>query len=135
MDFLGSGGVVLIVLAVLWLGFLTPSGQRGLQDREPRTKRARSTTKNVRSSRKTTNLPRYQVITRVQDHEIAQKVEEKPAEKVIINRLPDPLSARLGTLENVKWAEVLLLENAREEKEKISSESLDEILQRRRSNG
>jgi hypothetical protein len=38
-------------------------------------------------------------------------------------------------LENVKWAEVVPLEEVREEKEKISSETLDEILQRRRSNG
>jgi hypothetical protein len=35
----------------------------------------------------------------------------------------------------VKWADVVPLENAREEKEKVSSETLDEILKRRRANG
>ncbi len=135
MDFLGSGGVVLLVLAVLWLGFLTPSGQKGLQDREPRAKRQARTVKTAAPSRKTNTLPRYRVTIGLQASQVAEKVEEKAAETVIINRLPDPLSARLGTLENVKWADVLPLENAREEKEKVSSESLDEILKRRRANG
>jgi len=54
---------------------------------------------------------------------------------VIVNRLPDPLSARLGKIESVKWAEILELDDARKEKENISSESLDEIMRRRRSNG
>ena len=135
MDFLGSGGVVLLVLAVLWLGFLTPSGQKGLQDREPRAKRQARTLKTAPSRSKTPNLPRYRVITGVQASQVAEKVVEKAAETVVVNRLPDPLSARLGTLENVKWADVVPLENAREEKEKVSSETLDEILRRRRANG
>jgi len=135
MDFLGSGGVVLLVLAVLWLGFLTPSGQKGLQDREPRAKRQARSLKTAPSRSKTPNLPRYRVITGVQASQVAEKVAEKAAETVVVNRLPDPLSARLGTLENVKWADVVTLENAREEKEKVSSETLDEILKRRRANG
>jgi hypothetical protein len=52
-----------------------------------------------------------------------------------MNRLPDPLSARLGKIEDVKCADIHELENARKEKENISSENLDEIMRRRRSNG
>jgi hypothetical protein len=135
MEFLGSGGIVLVVLAVLWLGFLTPTGQKGLQDRQPRAKRQARSLKTVAVSRKTRNLPRYRVITGVQAGSITEKIVEKAAEKVIISPLPDPLSARLGTLENVSWAEVHPIEKLREEKEKVSAESLDEILKRRRSNG
>ena len=62
--------------------------------------------------------------------------EALPAvEKVVINRLPDPLSARLGKIESVNWADVVELNDARKEKENISSENLDEIMRRRRSNG
>jgi hypothetical protein len=68
---------------------------------------------------------------------IAQVAEVKQvqAEKVSVNRLPDPLSARLGKIESVQWAEVRELKDAREVKESLSSKSLDEILERRRSNG
>jgi len=59
----------------------------------------------------------------------------KTSQKVVVNRLPDPLSARLGKIESVQWAQVHELEDARAEKEQLSSENLDEILRRRRSNG
>jgi hypothetical protein len=62
-------------------------------------------------------------------------VAPEQAAKVEVNRLPDPLSARLGKIENVQWAEVRDLSEAREVKENVSSKSLDEILERRRSNG
>jgi hypothetical protein len=62
-------------------------------------------------------------------------VELEQLEKVEVNRLPDPLSARLGKIENVQWAEVRELFQTRDVKENVSSKSLDEILERRRSNG
>jgi hypothetical protein len=92
---------------------------------------------------KVANTPRIQFRTQQNpwfqaDVEGIAKQEEttvQPAAKVEVNRLPDPLSARLGKIENVQWAEVRELDQAREVKEKLSSETLDEILERRRSNG
>jgi hypothetical protein len=138
MEFTGTGGILLLVVAVLWLGFMTPSGKRGIRDRSE--ERA-----NRRSMRR---APAVQVKNVIKEETTNAWFEEKaeveveslpeaaPAvEKVVINRLPDPLSARLGKIESVKWAQVVELEDARKEKENISSENLDEIMRRRRSNG
>jgi hypothetical protein len=139
MEITGTGGLLLLVIAVLWLGFLTPSGKSGLGDL---TKRRRRVERAVVPP-KVANTPRIQFRTQQNpwfqaDVEGIAKQEEttvQPAAKVEVNRLPDPLSARLGKIENVQWAEVRELDQAREVKEKLSSETLDEILERRRSNG
>lgn len=138
MEFTGTGGILLLVVAVLWLGFMTPSGKRGINDHN----QARSTRKATRRApavqvRKETPqvlvTPWFetQVISEVKSLSKALPI----VEKVVVNRLPDPLSARLGKIENVRWAEILELEDARKEKENISSENLDDIMRRRRSNG
>ncbi|NBR64784.1 MAG: hypothetical protein EBT65_02370 [Actinobacteria bacterium] len=139
MEITGSGGILLLIVAVLWLGFMTPSGKRGLADRKPKRNRQRniritndSTAQNTRPV-----TPRqaswYQASTATADESLAP-IAKAPA-KVVINRLPDPLSARLGKIETVQWAQVHELEDVRKEKEQLSSENLDEILRRRRSNG
>jgi hypothetical protein len=138
MEFTGTGGILLVVVAVLWLGFMTPSGKRGINDHS-RTKADR------RAARR---APVVQVRREAAQASVAPWFDEKvtseveslaevapTAEKVVVNRLPDPLSARLGKIESVKWAEILELDDARKEKENISSENLDEIMRRRRSNG
>ncbi|MFM8927560.1 MAG: hypothetical protein ACKOFA_05100 [Rhodoluna sp.] len=131
MEFIGSGGIVLLILAVLWLSFIAPANQN--HSAKPKSKRSSSkaTLKPARSGVKVTYTPRTLVNTGSESlPETKQEVE-----KVVINRLPDPLSARLGSIENVSWAEVKDLDVAREEKQRISSENLDEILKRRRSIG
>jgi hypothetical protein len=82
---------------------------------------------------KTKQNPWY--LADVEGVEKIQPVEEIQSTRVEVNRLPDPLSARLGKIENVQWAEVREINQAREVKENLTAESLDEILQRRRSNG
>jgi hypothetical protein len=139
MEITGSGGILLLVIAVLWLGFMTPSGKSGLGDATRRRKRVErvSTPTQVLSKAKvqihTQQNPWFQA-----DLEGMAEVKETTTEissKAEVNRLPDPLSARLGKIENVQWAEVRDLSQAREAKENLTSESLDEILARRRSNG
>ena len=50
-------------------------------------------------------------------------------------RLPDPLTARLGEIEKVEWAKVIRLAEIKTDAENnLSSETLDEILRRRRAN-
>jgi hypothetical protein len=118
------------VIAVLWLGFMTPSGKSGLRDATKRRKRVERVSRPAQQS----NQPRIQLRTQQNpwiqaDVEAMEQLAAQEAEqpkKVEINRLPDPLSARLGKIENVQWAEV---------KENMKPEILDEILERRRSNG
>jgi len=116
---------------VLWLAFMTPTGQR--REKTVKTKSVR-----VPQARKSNGRP-LKFTTMAQTPINKGRQGELPAdsatEKVVINRLPDPLSARIGSIENIPWAEVKDLEKAREEKAKISSENLDEILRRRRANG
>jgi len=139
MEFTGTGGILLLVVAVLWLGFMTPSGKSGLSDATRRRKRVDRVVIQTRVADK----QKIQVRTQQNpwyDADVAgiEKVaatEEIQSAKVEVNRLPDPLSARLGKIENVQWAEVREINTAREVKENLTSESLDEILQRRRSNG
>lgn len=139
MEITGTGGLLLLVIAVLWLGFMTPSGKSGLGDLTKRRKRV----ERVTAPSKVADKPKVQVRTQQNpwfqaDVEGMAKQEEtqvQPAAKVEVNRLPDPLSARLGKIESVQWAEVRELDQAREVKEKLNSETLDEILKRRRSNG
>jgi hypothetical protein len=139
MEITGTGGILLLVIAVLWLGFMTPSGKSGLGDLTKRRKRVAR----VIAPSKVATTPKIQVRTQQNpwfqaDVEGMAKQTEttvQPAAKVEVNRLPDPLSARLGKIENVQWAEVRELDQVREVKEKLSSETLDEILERRRSNG
>jgi hypothetical protein len=131
MEFLGSGGVLLIILGALWFSFMTPSGERTVRKQK---------TKRVKGSRQQKPVLRTPVAAKTPTTPvfIGQEADSQAvtaAEKVVINRLPDPLSARLGTIENVSWAQVHELEKVREEKENVSSENLDEILKRRRSNG
>jgi hypothetical protein len=131
MEFLGSGGLILLIITVAWLAFLTPTGTRSVKT--PKKNRV-SAIKIVRSTQLPANnaLKTQTPINKgIQDNLAA--VEE--SKKVVINRLPDPLSARLGSIENVEWAQVHDLEKVRTEREQISSETLDEIMQRRRSNG
>jgi len=128
----------LLVLAVLWLGFMTPSGKRGINDHNE----ARANRRAARraSAVKANSEEEVVVANPWFEKELSVEVETlsevAPAvEKVVVNRLPDPLSARLGKIESVNWADVVELNDARKEKENISSENLDEIMRRRRSNG
>jgi hypothetical protein len=139
MEITGTGGLLLLVIAVLWLGFMTPSGKSGLRDATKRRKRVERVSRPAQQS----NQPRIQLRTQqnpwiqadieAMEQLVAQEAEQP--KKVEINRLPDPLSARLGKIENVQWAEVRELNQAREVKENMKPETLDEILERRRSNG
>jgi hypothetical protein len=139
MEITGTGGILLLLIAVLWLGFMTPSGKSGLRDATKRRTRVDRVVIHTRAADK----QKIQVKTQQNpwfDADVAgiapvAVAEEPQVEKVEVNRLPDPLSARLGKIENVQWAEVRELNQAREVKENVTSESLDEILQRRRSNG
>ena len=131
MEFIGSGGIVLLILAVLWLSFIAPANQNTSAKPKNKRKTTKTSLKLAKSAIKVSYTPRTLVNTGTQ----AELKPEKEAEKVVINRLPDPLSARIGTIENVAWAEVKDLDSAREEKQRISSENLDEILKRRRSIG
>ena len=138
MEFTGTGGVLLLVLAVLWLGFMTPSGKRGINDHNE----ARANRRAARraSAVKANSEEEVVVANPWFEKELTVEVETlsevaPAAEKVVVNRLPDPLSARLGKIESVNWADVVELNDARKEKENISSENLDEIMRRRRSNG
>ena len=139
MEFTGTGGVLLLVLAVLWLGFMTPSGKSGLGDATKKRKRVErvstqtQTAKPLKVQVRTQQNPWFQAD--VEAIEPLASTQPQAASKVEVNRLPDPLSARLGKIENVQWAEVREISQAREEKENVSSKTLDEILERRRSNG
>jgi len=139
MEITGSGGILLLIVAVLWLGFMTPSGRRGLSDRKVKIKKQRNIrTVNYAAAQKNKVVaPRETssyLASRDAAVEAAAPVQQQP-QKVVVNRLPDPLSARLGKIESVQWAQVHELEDVRKEKEQLSSENLDEILRRRRSNG
>lgn len=139
MEITGSGGILLLIVAVLWLGFMTPSGKRGLSDRKVKTKKQRkirtvSYSAAQRNPVVATREANSYLASRPAQVEIATPVAQE-SQKVVVNRLPDPLSARLGKIESVQWAQVHELEDARVEKEQLSSENLDEILRRRRSNG
>ena len=139
MEITGTGGLLLLVIAVLWLGFMTPSGKSGLRDATKRRKRVERVSRPAQQA----NQPRIQLRTQQNpwiqaDVEAMEQLAAQEAEqpkRVEINRLPDPLSARLGKIENVQWAEVRELNQVREVKENMKPETLDEILERRRSNG
>jgi hypothetical protein len=139
MEISGSGGLLLLVIAVLWLGYMTPSANRSGRTATKKRKRVESTAtfsqagKTIKMQARTQQNPWIQADAEA----IAPiaEVKEVQLEKVLVNRLPDPLSARLGKIENVQWAEVREIKDAREVKENLSSKSLDEILERRRSNG
>lgn len=139
MEITGTGGILLLVVAVLWLGFMTPSGKSGLGDATRRRRRVDRVVIQTRAADKqkiqvkTKQNPWY--LADIEGVEKIQPVEEIQSTRVEVNRLPDPLSARLGKIENVQWAEVREINQAREVKENLTAESLDEILQRRRSNG
>ena len=139
MEITGSGGILLLVIAVLWLGFMTPSGKSGLGDATKKRKRVErvstqtQTAKPIKVQVRTQQNPWFQAD--VEAIEPLASTQPQGASKVEVNRLPDPLSARLGKIENVQWAEVREISQAREEKENVSSKTLDEILERRRSNG
>jgi hypothetical protein len=139
MEITGTGGLLLLVIAVLWLGFMTPSGKSGLRDATTRRKRVARVTRTSqqpnesRLQLRTPENPWIQADIEAIEQVVALEVEQP--KKVEINRLPDPLSARLGKIENVQWAEVRELNQAREVKENLKPETLDEILERRRSNG
>ena len=139
MEITGTGGILLLVVAVLWLGFMTPSGKSGLGDATRRRRRVDRVVIQTRAADKqkiqvkTKQNPWY--LADVEGVEKIQPVEEIQSTRVEVNRLPDPLSARLGKIENVQWAEVREINQAREVKENLTAESLNEILQRRRSNG
>jgi hypothetical protein len=138
MEFTGTGGVLLLVLAVLWLGFMTPSGKRGINDHnEARAnRRAARRASAVKANSEEDVVVANPWFEKELTVEVETLSEVAPAvEKVVVNRLPDPLSARLGKIESVNWADVVELNDARKEKENISSENLDEIMRRRRSNG
>jgi hypothetical protein len=139
MEITGTGGLLLLVIAVLWLGFMTPSGKSGLKDATKKRKRVERVITPVQRE----NTSKIQVRTQQNpwfQADVEGIAENKAEEaelvkKVEINRLPDPLSARLGKIENVQWAEVRELNQVREVKENLKPETLDEILERRRSNG
>jgi len=73
----------------------------------------------------------------VEDFDIApvSPTVEVAEEREPLPRLPDPLTARLGEIEKVEWAKVIrLAEIKTDEENNLSSETLDEILRRRRAN-
>ena len=121
----------MLLIALAWLGFMTPTGQRSVKV-EKKTKAKPVKVQRIRQN--PTENPAA-ATTRVVIGEQAGVNTPASPEKVIVNRLPDPLSARLGKIENVTWAEVHSLEKIREEKEQNELQNLDEIMQRRRSNG
>ena len=128
----------MLVIAVLWLGFMTPSGKRGINDhtqaRANRREARRAIAVQAKSEEESVAVNPW--FEKELSEEVETLSEVAPAaEKVVVNRLPDPLSARLGKIESVKWADVVEINDARKEKENISSENLDEIMRRRRSNG
>jgi hypothetical protein len=131
MEFLGSGGLVLLILAVLWLSFVTPTSLTSSNSKKNKSKKLgrapRELKATIRVGQNTTTL--------INKGTQASLIEKNQPEKVVIHKLPDPLSARIGSIENVTWAEVKNLDEARDEKQKINSENLDEILKRRRSIG
>jgi len=131
MEIIGSGGVALLLIAVAWLGFMTPTGQRSVKVE----KKSKARPVKIQRVRQNPNAIATRPTSRVVTGEQASTTAAVAPEKVVINRLPDPLSARLGTIENVEWAEVHNLEKVREEKAQTELQNLDEILQRRRSNG
>lgn len=131
MEFLSSGGIAILLIAVAWLGFMTPTGQRSVKVE----KKSRAKPVKVQRIRQNTSITTNPATTRVVIGEQAGVATAAAPEKVVVNRLPDPLSARLGKIENVTWAQVHDLEKIREEKEQNELQNLDEILQRRRSNG
>lgn len=139
MEITGSGGILFLVIAVLWLGFMTPSGKSGLGDATKKRKRAERVSMPTQAARplkiqvRSRQNPWFQA--EVEGIAPQSAVELEQLEKVEVNRLPDPLSARLGKIENVQWAEVRELSQTREVKDNVSLKSLDEILERRRSNG
>jgi type II secretory pathway component PulM len=139
MEISGSGGLLLLVIAVLWLGFMTPSTKRSESSSKKKRKRIETSStfsqagKTIAVQARTSQNP--WIHAEVAGVAQAAEVKETSAEKISVNRLPDPLSARLGKIENVKWAEVREIKEAREVKENLSSKTLDEILERRRSNG
>jgi hypothetical protein len=139
MEITGTGGLLLLVVAVLWLGFMTPSGKSGLRDATKRRTRVDRVVVQTRAADKqkiqvkTHQNPWYLAdVAGMQQNAVLEPVQ---VTKVEVNRLPDPLSARLGKIESVQWAEIREINKAREVRENLTSESLDEILQRRRSNG
>jgi len=139
MEITGTGGILLLVVAVLWLGFMTPSGKSGLRDATKRRTRVERVVVQTRAADKqkiqikTQQNPWFDAdLAGMQQNAVS---DSEQVTKVEVNRLPDPLSARLGKIENVQWAEIRQMNPAREVKENLTSESLDEILQRRRSNG
>jgi len=74
---------------------------------------------------------------RVADFDLAplEPEIEEVAPLEALPRLPDPLTARLGEIEKVEWAKVIRLEEIKTDAENnLSSETLDEILRRRRAN-
>lgn len=138
MEFSATGGILLLVIVVLWVGFMTPTGKQGLLARRE-VKEAKKIARRAPALKpKTTEVTKVNnpwfVEEKISEVESVKESKE-PVEKIVVNRLPDPLSARLGKIEDVQWAEIVELNDARNEKEKISSETLDEIMRRRRSNG
>ena len=74
---------------------------------------------------------------RVADFDLAPREPEieELAPLEALPKLPDPLTARLGEIEKVEWAKVIRLEEIKTDAESnLSSETLDEILRRRRAN-
>ena len=74
---------------------------------------------------------------RVEDFDTAPVAPavEVAEEREPLPRLPDPLTARLGEIEKVEWAKVIRLAEIKTDAENnLSSETLDEILRRRRAN-
>ena len=100
---------------------------------------AASTSRGARSASAQTRggATRYIGWARVEDFDIApvSPTVEIAEEREPLPRLPDPLTARLGEIEKVEWAKVIRLAEIKTDAENnLSSETLDEILRRRRAN-
>ena len=137
MNFPGSGGLALAVVAALWILVFVPSWFSRAQEREHGvSKRAKSSSPKIkRSNIRVSSQHDFDRIVSgfVAPLETEASVEDRSWQRT---ELPAPI-VRLGELEVAKLAEVVQIEPARQSAEvkKLDQKELDEILRRRRANG
>jgi hypothetical protein len=137
MNFLGSGGLALAVVAALWILVFVPSWFSRAEEREHRvSKRAKSATPKLkRSSIRVSSQQNFDQIVAgfAAAVEAKAEIEDRTWQRT---ELPAPI-VRLGELEVAELAEVVQIEPARQSAEirKLDQKELDEILRRRRANG
>ena len=138
MNFDGFGGLALAVVAGLWLLVFVPSWFKRSQERERGI--VQRPAKPSKSRQKVQRRPSVDNFARLA-RDYAESVESEVSSPVDSRtwqrtELPEP-RLHQGTLEVVEIAEVVSLENARNEvsAKRLEQHELDEILRRRRANG